>query len=180
MDYESWKLAGPKLQQIAEKLDRCLETPEFQQIREMLNELSGSLGGEFVANLNCVVDIFDHTRGRSLPLLSTGVSSTKDGAAHRTWTGSTHERYLLNGKVQIVPHDHCPNCWSEWEFKFKTRVCPHCGAELGKTCKLLLDAGICPKCDEGEVSASNPCCNKCGFAIDPEFVIWGTLEAGTA
>lgn len=173
MDQDSWQLVDQRLGQIAEKFDKLLESAEFQDIREILSQLSQSLDGRFVVNLNCNVDIFDHLRERSLPLFSTTVSVAKNREVNRTWNGSTHQRYLVGDAISVVPHDHCPKCWAEWNFKFKNRSCQHCDAELGTNCKLLLDSEVCPNCEAGEISESNPHCDNCGFTIDPAVVVWG-------
>jgi len=73
----------------------------------------------------------------------------------------------------VVPHDRCPRCWEIWDFKFKHESCTHCGATLGEEVKLLLDTDVCPNCEEGTVSITNPECGKCGCRVDPSKVTWG-------
>jgi hypothetical protein len=80
---------------------------------------------------------------------------------------------MVNGEIQVVPHDHGPRCWEQWDFKFENRTCPHCGTTLGQDCKVLLDSDVCPHCDEGSVSMTKPVCDKCGYKVDMNLVAWG-------
>jgi hypothetical protein len=38
---------------------------------------------------------------------------------------------------------------------------------------MLVDTDVCPFCEEGTVSLTNPACAKCGQEIDPDLVVWG-------
>jgi uncharacterized protein (DUF983 family) len=58
-------------------------------------------------------------------------------------------------------------------FKWKNNTCGHCGIKMGKEVKVLLDDGICPHCDEGKVSLTQPRCTKCGREVNQDFINWG-------
>jgi hypothetical protein len=117
--------------------------------------------------------VFDQEQERSLPLLNTGLATNEGKEPYRTWGDSSPERYVVDAGIQVVPHDRCPKCWKEWDFKFQHPSCPHCGTTLGQNCKILLDTDQCPHCQEGKVTVAKPRCDKCGFVVDPRTVVWG-------
>ena len=124
-------------------------------------------------NLNVSVDVFDAERLNALPLLTTGLSTSNGKSPYQTYGDSTPQKYLVDGGIQVVPHDHCPKCYGLWDLKLKNLSCSECGATMGREVKLLLDADICPFCEEGKVSLTTPVCDKCGQRIDPGIVVWG-------
>jgi len=124
-------------------------------------------------NFTLLVDVFDSERENSLPLLSNGLSTLDGQEPFRTYADSSLHRYIIDGAIQVVPHDRCPKCWEVWDFKLQNPECGSCDAEMGKNCKLLLDSDVCPRCEEGKITASQPECSKCGFEVDPSFVTWG-------
>ena len=176
MDQDKWKVADDDVDKIADKLDKLLESEAMADIKKLLGELEVKLGGRFGISLSCVLDIFDRDteleRENVLRVLNTGFS-TNEGTVYRTWGDSSPHRYIVDGEIHVVPHDHCPKCWGGWDFKWIHRSCPHCDAVLGENCKVLLDSDVCPHCDEGKVSAHQPHCEKCGFEVDPSCVVWG-------
>ena len=173
MNPSQFEAANPYLDAIGDRLDQVLMSPELHQVREALAALSKRVGERYGVTLTCLVEVFDRERERTLPLLSTGLS-TSDGAEPYAFAGdSTPQRYVVEGEIQVVPHDRCPKCWGLWDFKWEHRQCPECDAELGQDCKVLLDSDVCPHCEEGRVTASDPKCSKCGFEVDPALVSWG-------
>jgi hypothetical protein len=80
---------------------------------------------------------------------------------------------VVEGDIEVVPHDRCPKCYGVWDFKLTNPSCLECGATLGREVKLLLDSDVCPYCEEGKVSMTAPVCDKCGQRIDPGIVVWG-------
>jgi Zn-finger nucleic acid-binding protein len=94
-------------------------------------------------------------------------------APYQVWVDSSPHRYVVRGDVVVVPHDHCPQCWGLWDFKELHPECPACGARMGEEVKLLLDTDCCPNCEEGKVTAGEPRCSECGFAVIPGHVVWG-------
>ena len=117
--------------------------------------------------------VFNEQTETSLRLLTTGLS-TSDGEEPYVCHGdSSMARYIVDGEICEVPHDHCPNCWASWDFKLKHRTCSFCELSLGKEIKLLLDTDICPNCEEGNVTLKSPRCSKCEFVADETIVAWG-------
>jgi hypothetical protein len=163
----------PHLDQVADCLDAALRSPDLSGVRDALAALGKSLGERYSVTLTCLVEVFDREQERSLPLLTTGLS-TSGGADPFVVSGdSTPHRYVVDGEIRVVPHDHCPKCWGHWDFKWQHRHCPQCDAELGRNCKVLLDSDVCPHCEASRVTASAPGCSACGFVVDPALVVWG-------
>jgi hypothetical protein len=174
MDANQFAKADPLLDEIAESLDKELAGPGFSNIGKILERIRKVFGEQYSVGLSLVVDLFDDEGERSLPLLTTGLLTVAGNPPFRTYGDSSPQRYIVDGKLAVVPHDHCPKCWGIWDFKFLTRACKHCGAELGVNCKVLLDSDVCPNCEKGKVSLSQPKCDSCGFEVDPHMVTWGS------
>jgi hypothetical protein len=173
MEPHLFEAADRHVDEIAEALEAILPSEQLQKVREALTALGKSLGARYSVSLSCLVEVFDREQGRTLPLLNAGLS-TSEGAEPYPVTGdSTSQRYLVDGQLQVVPQDRCPKCWGPWDFKWQHRNCPHCDAQLGRNCKVLLDSDACPHCEEGKVTASRPRCPKCGFEVDLSLVSWG-------
>src|SRR4051812_46696505 len=173
MDRSSFESADPILNQLAELIDQTLDSSQLSAIRQAMAQLSEAVGQRYSVNLSVIVDVFDPERPHALPLLTTGLSTSGGKSPHRTWGDSTLQRYVSGGEIQVVPHDRCPRCYGLWDFKFKHPACSGCGATLGRDVKVLLDADVCPSCEEGKVSMTDPVCNKCGYRVDPDVVTWG-------
>jgi hypothetical protein len=173
MDPKLFSAADRYLDQLDEALDQALVSPELQQVREALAALGKRLGERYSVTLTCLVEVFDQQQGRTLPLLKTGLSTSNGAEPFPVSGDSTPHRYVVDGQIQVVPHDRCPKCWGAWDLKWQYRDCPHCDAKLGTNCQLLLDSDVCPECEEGEVTASKPTCSQCGFTVDPSLVAWG-------
>ena len=173
MDRSTFEAADPILDEIATKLDELLDSDQFAAVRLLLARLSETVGPRYSVNLNVCVEVFDPERPNALPLLNTGFSTSKGEAPYKTYGDSTPQKYVVDGEIQVVPHDHCPKCYGLWDFKLKNPSCSECGATLGREVKLLLDTDVCPFCEEGTVSPTVPECAKCGQRIDPGIVVWG-------
>jgi hypothetical protein len=59
------------------------------------------------------------------------------------------------------------------DFKLTNSTCEHCGITMGETCKLLLDTDECPWRNEGKVTMAKPKCERCGYEVDRQKVVWG-------
>ena len=177
MDQDRWKLADEQIDQISQKLEELLDSAVMDDVKTLLSDLETKLGGRYGINLHCIVDLFDRDPERQcehvLPLLNTGLSTSGTGEVYRTWGDSSPHRYVVDGEIHVVPHDRCPKCWGEWDFKWRHRSCAHCDAVLGENCKVLLDTDICPHCEKGRVSTSKLSCDQCGFEVVPSCVVWG-------
>lgn len=173
MDQADFQIAKPHLKQVAHQLDQILKCPQLQELRKTLEALSHELGDRYSVELSCVIEVCDEERERAIPLLDTGLTMACGCRPYRTRNDCTPHRYIVDGSIQVVPHDRCPACWGEWDFKWEHRQCPQCGVRLGVNCKVLLDSDVCPHCEHGKVTSTNPQCGKCGFVVDPSLATWG-------
>ena len=173
MDPDKFEIADRHLNDIACDLEEILQSPQLSKLQESLVAMSKQLGQRYSVSLVCQVEVFDSERERCLPLLNTGVCISDGNQPYLASGDSTPHRYIVNGQIQVVPHDRCPSCWGLWDFKLQHPRCEHCDAELGQNCRLLLDSDVCPNCEEGEVTATRPECSQCGFRVDQSKVTWG-------
>ena len=124
MDPTLFDAADRHLDEIAEALDQALLSPELQRVRESLAALGQKLGGRYSVSLTCLVEVYDQQKERTLPFLTAGLS-TSNGSKPFSVTGDcTPQRYLVDGEIQVVPHDRCPKCWGAWDFKWKPPLHP--------------------------------------------------------
>jgi hypothetical protein len=170
MDPAHFNAAEALLDKIAELADQQLGAPELQRV---LTEIGTILGKRYAVSANLIVEVYDRQQERLLPLLNTGLCTSEGQEPYRTSGDSSPQRYVVDDGIQVVPHDRCPKCWKEWDFKFQHPTCPHCGTTLGKGCKVLLDTDECPNCNEGKVTVAEPRCDRCGFVVDRNTVAWG-------
>ena len=173
MDKTSFETADPIVDEIAEVANELLESSETAKLRSLLTKLNKAIGSRYLVGLHLNVDVFDTEKERCLPLLQTGLAGFDRDKPFLACGDSSLKRYIAGGEMVIVPHDRCPLCWEEWDFKFLHPACSHCGVTLGKDVKVLLDTDVCPNCEDGEVSMSQLSCPKCGFKVDPSYVTWG-------
>jgi hypothetical protein len=173
MDRATFESVEPILDEIAAIVDRALDSDQLTDLRLALSRLSEVVGHRHSINLTLCVDVFEAERPNPLPLLTTGLSTSEGKPPYKTYGDSTPQRYVVDGEIQVVPHDRCPRCYGEWDFKLTHPSCPGCGLALGRDVKLLLDTDLCPFCEEGKVSVAVPACGKCGQQIDPGWVAWG-------
>ena len=173
MDKKTFEAADVVVDRIADAISNLLKSTETEKLRTLFLELSKAVGQRYSISLSVQVDVFDRKQERSLPLLQTGMSGFDSDKPYQTWGDSSPQRYIADGEMLVVPHDRCPKCWEIWGFKFDHYSCPHCGATLGQDVKVLLDTDVCPHCEKGTVSMSQPTCSQCGFYVDPSLVVWG-------
>lgn len=172
MDQNLYDRIDPLVDDIGEQLSKLIESDHFELIRQRLTQLSSEFS-EFSVTLEMNLQVFDSENGHNLPLLQTGLSTFDGEEPYQIWGDATPHRYVVHGDIVIVPHDHCPQCWGEWDFKDRHPECPECGVRIGDQVRLLLDSDRCPHCENGAVSASQPKCRECGFAVNPDHVMWG-------
>jgi hypothetical protein len=173
MDKSAFEAADPHLDEIAEIVDKVLDSEQTAPLRQALLQLGQALGDRYIVSLDVSVQVCDQDGERALPLLTTGLAVSAGQEPYRTWGDSSPQRYIVDGQIQVVPHDRCPKCWEVWDFKFKNRSCSECGLTLGEDCKILLDTDVCPHCEKGKVSLSKPTCDQCGYKVDLSAVTWG-------
>jgi len=167
-----FKALEPTAEVIEDVISRFFDSDECAAIKDALQKASADLKDKSVT-LNCTVNVFDRDRENSMTLLEMGITTSSGQDPYRCHDDATIQRYLAEGEICQVPHDHCPKCWAVWDFKDKHRTCPSCGIKLGKEVKILLDSNVCPNCEEATVSIDEPICPKCGYEVDLDIVAWG-------
>ena len=172
MDKNLFERVDPIVDGIADQLSELVSGEALDGIKQKITALSEELASLSVT-LELNVRVFDPDKERSLPLLQTGLSSSGGAAPYQVWEDSTPHRYVVDGDVVVVPHDHCPACWGGWGFKHRNPQCPECSICMGDRVKLLLDTDCCPMCEEGTVTSSEPRCSRCDFSVNPDHVNWG-------
>lgn len=173
MDQNAFSAADQHLDRISEEVEQLLSAEACKALKEELVAFGRDIGERYSIGMDFVVHVFDREKERSMPVLTTGLSTSEGAEPYRTWRDSTPQRYVTDDEIQVVPHDRCPSCWGEWDFKFEHRQCGSCGVVLGEGVKILLDSDVCPNCEQGTVSAASPQCEECGFVVDPKLVVWG-------
>jgi ribosomal protein L37E len=173
MDKKTFETIDPILDEISEAAEKLLESAATEKLQSLLTKLNSTLGSRFLVGLHFNVTVFDTEKERTLPVLQSGLAGFDTNKPFLVSGDSTPQRYIVDGEMLVVPHDRCPRCWEDWDFKLLHPECSHCGISLGKEVKLLLDTDVCPYCEEGKVSISKPHCKKCGYVVDPSQVTWG-------
>ena len=123
MDQSTFEAADPLIDEISELVDGALTSEQLAVLRQSLAKLSKAMGGRYSIGLIVSLEVFDHQQERNLPLLNTGLSTTDGSEPYRTWGDSTPQRYIVDGEIQVVPHDRCPNCWNTWVNAWRQRQC---------------------------------------------------------
>src|SRR5262249_27448509 len=129
-----------------EQCDRWFASPEFAALKLALRKASAALPPTYSIAINVELRVFDGDREQGLSLLTTGLNTSQGEAPYRTTGDASVHRYIVGGEICELPHDRCPHCWGEWDFKLQHPTCPSCGFALGKEVKLLLDRDMCPHC----------------------------------
>jgi hypothetical protein len=172
MDEFTFDSTDHLIEEIAVLVDQTLTSDQLGALRDRLSQLDKAIGNRYSVKFSVKLEIVDEERDATLPVLNTGLSISEDGVAFQTWGDALPQRYVVDGQVQVVPNDRCPKCWEVWDSKCVHLGCPNCDATLGGNCKILLDSGICPKCELGTVTVDEPKCAQCGFEAAPEIVVW--------
>jgi hypothetical protein len=157
---------------INSEFEKLLKAGEFDGIKRTMKEAIDKLPDSYSLNFNIELSVSDTNREKSIKLLQTGLTTSGD-EPYQVSLDKTCEQYWVDGETCIVPEEVCPNCWGDWTFKFKQNKCGHCNYELGKQVKYFLDDYICPMCQEGEMTVNKPVCDKCGYEVESDKVVWG-------
>ena len=155
------------------KIDELHENKQLEEVLNKLHETARQLPSRYSISIDIKVNIFDSEKEAQISILNTGFNAHSNEKPYRYYGDSSIQKYFVEGEISVVPHNYCPHCWGEWDFKFRHPVCPECNCELGKQVKYLLDDDICPMCQKGTVKIDNPICNECGFEVDAQKVVWG-------
>ena len=166
------------LDQLADDVDKKLsdlyEKGELKELERRLGEVCQKINDRYSVTLTLNLEVYDENRDKIITLVNNGISCFGRETPYRvTRSSSTNHTYILEGERVRIPHNYCPKCWFEWDFKLDNPVCPNCEIEMGKEIRLLLDSDICPHCDEGKVTQNNPVCEKCGYAVNDKVIHWG-------
>lgn len=124
MDPKTFATADEKVEKIAMLVDQKLESAGFKDVRDALQRLGEALGPRYFAAMKVTVEVFESEASRTMPLLTTGCSTSDAKPPYRIWEDSSSQRYVVNGEIQVVPNDRCPKCWESWMFTFEHRSCP--------------------------------------------------------
>lgn len=170
MKPDTFNAIQPLLDNIAELAEKQFSNDE---LRSLVAKFANVIGNRKVVSVSLVVDVLDEDKETSIPLLTTGLSAFHGKEPFRSWGDSSPQRYVVEGGIKVVPHDYCPQCWHQWDFKLQNTSCRNCGITMGEQCKLLLDTDECPWCNEGKVTVAKPRCDKCGHEVDRQKVVWG-------
>ena len=174
MDVEKSKQIDALGDLMHDKFEELYVKQAFKDIQNKLNEICATLEDRYSVTFFFDLNVFDSKREKMITVFQTGLTcGGKDQSRRCQGAGSSFHTYIVDGKRVGIPHDYCPNCWAEWDFKFLHRECPGCGFALGENIQVLLDTDVCPNCEEGKVTRSNPKCDKCGQTMDPTVVHWG-------
>jgi len=173
MDAEQFDSIEKLADNVYDKFDELYKKGIFAEIEAKMKDVCASLKEEYSISVNFDVEVFNSEKEQSITLTKRGIACFGGQAPYLASSGSTAHRYVVNGQIVKLPHDYCPHCWGEWDFKLLHTTCPSCDFMMGKEIKLLLDTDVCPNCEEGKVSHSNPQCTKCGVMLDGNVVNWG-------
>ncbi len=173
MDNVTYEKVDPLIDEVAEEIGKVLDSAELEVLRKRMTELAKALGSRYSVSLAMNVELFDSKEERCLPLLQMGLSGFEKSDLYHATNDSSPQRYVVDGEIEVVPHDRCPKCWGVWDFKFDNPSCRTYGATLGVGVKVLLDSDVCPHCEKGKVSMASPICEECGYEVNLSYVTWG-------
>lgn len=173
MKEAEFKALDPLADAVSAQTERWFASAELVALKQALAKVSALLPSTYSLSVDVELRVFDPSRKQALTLLTTGLCTSEGKEPYGTTGDATIQRYVVGGEICELPHDRCPHCWGEWDFKLQHPTCPQCGYALGKEVRLLLDSDVCPHCEEGKISTSQPSCRKCGVRVDPTFVTWG-------
>ena len=173
MDVQTYDATHTLAGALREEIQRLFEEGWLPEFASRLKRAGRSLPPGCHLFLNFSVEIYDPDRQKCLKTSDAGLAFDNENPPHPTSFSPTPAKYVVDGAIRKVPHDHCPHCWSRWNFKSRFRECPTCGYQMGREIKQLLDTGLCPHCEGGKVSYSHPRCEACGFVVDGDLVAWG-------
>ncbi len=164
----------PFLELAGEAAEEALDDEVFGPAIAAMAEAATHLPTGVSLGMQFSITVYDAKRDRSLTLEQVGYTV---GNGVEPWRVDNEigasQRYLFNGVIHELPHDHCPACWGPWALKTEHPECPGCGVHMGRDVKLLLDDDKCPHCKHGSITLAEPTCPDCDFSIDPAFVAWG-------
>jgi len=173
MDTDQFDRIHKLADDVYEKFDDLYKQGVLSDLEAKMKEICSSLKEEYSVSINFDMGVFSSEKEQLISLTKRGITCFGGGEPYLFSSGSTIHRYIVDGQIVKLPHDYCPNCWGEWDFKLLNNTYPSCDYIMGKEIKLLLDTDVCPNCEDGKVSLSNPQCPKCGVKLESSMVSWG-------
>jgi len=173
MDAETYDQTNELAENLFREIRRLQAEGRLKGIESKIENLLSRLPEGCSLSLNLSVQVFDENRDRALKASDTGIAWERGRAPYIIESGLAPAKYLVDGVMMKVPHDHCPNCWARWILKSRVKECSECGYRMGHEVKLLVDTNVCPRCEEGEISIHHPNCDHCGFVAEKNVVVWG-------
>jgi hypothetical protein len=173
MDVQTYDATHALADMLVEELQRLFDQGKLPELEARLKKAGKSLNDGCSLSLNFSVEVFDPAKDKALKTSDIGLAFIGDEDPQVLTFAPTPAKYVVDGVIRKVPHDHCPHCWSRWNFKSRFHECPACGYRMGREIKLLLDSDICPHCENSKISFANPHCEACGFVVDGDLVVWG-------
>ena len=147
---------------------------KFSELKKLMTLAAQKISDGQSITFSMRFTLDDSDLAKQIPFLDMGLTCGKDETPFFFEGVSTLATYVLSdGSVQRIPHDRCPCCWDNWDFKLDSPECPSCGIQLGKGVKQMIDSDICPHCEKGKVSMQSCKCNECGYELDSEKILWG-------
>lgn len=173
MDVQTYDQTHALADILLDEIRNLLEQGKLPAFEARLRAAEGQLPEGCSLSVNLSVGVFDPSRDRVLKTGDAGLLFEKNHETHACNYAPTPAKYLVEGVMAKVPHDHCPHCWSRWNFKSRFKECPKCGYQMGKEIKLLVDSDVCPRCENSKISYAQPACSECGYVADQAEVVWG-------
>jgi len=158
---------------VSQVFDILYDKEVFSDIENKIKQVLAGLPDKYSINFLLKLDVFDSEKERAVNVYETGLTCGGNATPYRVEGGEAFSRFLVDGKIVVIPHAYCPNCWTAWMFKLEYCQCHECEYELGNQIKYLIDENICPYCEEGEITRKNNTCDKCNRTIDEKYISWG-------
>ena len=173
MDVQTYDATQALADELTEEIRKLFEAGKLDGLEAKLKRAGANLPPGCSLSLNFSVEVFDPRRDKALKTSDAGLAFDREHPPHVLTYAPTPAKYVVDGVIRKVPHDHCPHCWSRWNFKSRFPECPTCGYQMGREIKLLLDSDVCPHCENSKISFAHPRCEACGFVVDNNVVAWG-------
>ena len=172
MKQSEFAALGKLVDEADSKAEEWLQSESLSELRAALEKAIALLPDEYQVTLDVTLSIYDDKRERTIELVNHGWCFDNESPPYTASSASSPHQYLVDGEVRKLPHEYCPNCWAAWIFKFEQPICPTCGYVMGKQVMQLVDNDLCPFCEDGAITSTNPKCQKCGNQVNPAFIAW--------
>lgn len=154
-------------------IDKMVASKAFSKFVAKMKRASLNMGEGYSVEFHFQMSIGSIERDASLPIVRKPVVCVDGEGMFDLGRDSFLRRYWVNGNIKTAPLHYCPHCWKDWDDKVGCKKCAHCGVEMGKQVRFLVDDDACPHCKSGKISRTKPACGACKKRFDPSDVIWG-------